>query len=66
MKGLILKINMYFEQSVPVPAVSDISPPSIHHIPADHEPDKQLIDWLKEQGADPDTIDKVEYLYIGH
>ncbi|XP_026035901.1 mitogen-activated protein kinase kinase kinase 15 isoform X2 [Astatotilapia calliptera] len=36
----------------------DISPPSIHHIPADHEPDKQLIDWLKEQGADPDTIDK--------
>lgn len=36
----------------------DISPPSIHHIPADHEPDKQLTDWLKEQGADPDTIDK--------
>lgn len=36
----------------------DISPPSIHHIPADHEPDKQLIDWLKEQGADHDTIDK--------
>uniref|UniRef100_A0A669E3Y3 mitogen-activated protein kinase kinase kinase n=1 Tax=Oreochromis niloticus TaxID=8128 RepID=A0A669E3Y3_ORENI len=39
-------------------AVSDISPPSIHHIPADHEPDKQLTDWLKEQGADPVTIDK--------
>uniref|UniRef100_A0A3B4EXC2 mitogen-activated protein kinase kinase kinase n=1 Tax=Pundamilia nyererei TaxID=303518 RepID=A0A3B4EXC2_9CICH len=57
-KGLILKINMYFEQSVLIPVVSDISPPSIHHIPADHEPDKQLIDWLKEQGADPDTIDK--------
>lgn len=37
----------------------DISPPSIFHIPADHEPDKQLIDWLKEQGADADTIDKV-------
>ncbi|CAI5672670.1 unnamed protein product [Oreochromis niloticus] len=36
----------------------DISPPSIHHIPADHEPDKQLTDWLKEQGADPVTIDK--------
>uniref|UniRef100_A0AAX7U274 mitogen-activated protein kinase kinase kinase n=1 Tax=Astatotilapia calliptera TaxID=8154 RepID=A0AAX7U274_ASTCA len=45
-------------QSVLIPVVSDISPPSIHHIPADHEPDKQLIDWLKEQGADPDTIDK--------
>ncbi|XP_037613198.1 mitogen-activated protein kinase kinase kinase 15 isoform X1 [Sebastes umbrosus] len=36
----------------------DISPPSIFHIPADHEPDKQLTDWLKEQGADADTIDK--------
>ncbi|XP_075996543.1 mitogen-activated protein kinase kinase kinase 15 isoform X5 [Genypterus blacodes] len=36
----------------------DISPPSIFHVPADHEPDKQLTDWLKEQGADPDTIDK--------
>lgn len=37
----------------------DVSPPSIFHIPADHEPDKQLTDWLKEQGADADTIDKV-------
>ncbi|XP_047423876.1 mitogen-activated protein kinase kinase kinase 15 isoform X1 [Mugil cephalus] len=37
---------------------SDVSPPSIFHIPADHEPDKQLTDWLKEQGADQDTIDK--------
>ncbi|XP_075309026.1 mitogen-activated protein kinase kinase kinase 15 isoform X1 [Odontesthes bonariensis] len=36
----------------------DISPPSILHIPADHEPDKLLTDWLKEQGADADTIDK--------
>ncbi|KAK2859703.1 hypothetical protein Q5P01_004323 [Channa striata] len=36
----------------------DISLPSIFHIPADHEPDKQLIDWLKEQGADSDTVDK--------
>uniref|UniRef100_A0A8C4NW75 mitogen-activated protein kinase kinase kinase n=1 Tax=Dicentrarchus labrax TaxID=13489 RepID=A0A8C4NW75_DICLA len=35
-----------------------ISPPSIFQIPADHEPDKQLTDWLKEQGADADTIDK--------
>ncbi|KAA8580554.1 hypothetical protein FQN60_013512 [Etheostoma spectabile] len=36
----------------------DISPPSIFHIPPDHEPDKKLTDWLKEQGADTDTIDK--------
>ncbi|XP_058498666.1 mitogen-activated protein kinase kinase kinase 15 isoform X1 [Solea solea] len=36
----------------------DIAPPSIFHIPADHEPDKQLVDWLKEQGADADTVDK--------
>ncbi|KAK7881629.1 hypothetical protein WMY93_030038 [Mugilogobius chulae] len=36
----------------------DIAPPSIFHIPADFEPDKELTDWLKEQGADPDTIDK--------
>ncbi|MEQ2267271.1 hypothetical protein XENORESO_003837, partial [Xenotaenia resolanae] len=36
----------------------DISPPSILHVPADHEPDKRLTDWLKEHGADPDTIDK--------
>ncbi|XP_059901651.1 mitogen-activated protein kinase kinase kinase 15 isoform X1 [Gadus macrocephalus] len=37
---------------------SELPPPSIFHIPADHEPDKQLTDWLKEQGADPDTLDK--------
>uniref|UniRef100_A0A7N6F9C5 mitogen-activated protein kinase kinase kinase n=1 Tax=Anabas testudineus TaxID=64144 RepID=A0A7N6F9C5_ANATE len=37
---------------------TDISLPSIFPIPADHEPDKQLIDWLKEQGADADTIEK--------
>ncbi|XP_049421111.1 mitogen-activated protein kinase kinase kinase 15 isoform X2 [Epinephelus fuscoguttatus] len=36
----------------------DIAPPSIFQIPADHEPDKQLTDWLREQGADADTIDK--------
>lgn len=46
------KINQMF-------LISDFSPPSIFHIPADHEPDKLLSDWLKEQGADPDTIDKV-------
>ena len=40
--------------------VSDLPPPSIHHTPADHEPDKLLTDWLKEQGAGPDTIDKVD------
>uniref|UniRef100_A0A8D3E6H0 mitogen-activated protein kinase kinase kinase n=1 Tax=Scophthalmus maximus TaxID=52904 RepID=A0A8D3E6H0_SCOMX len=28
--------------------------------PGGHEPDKQLMDWLKEQGADADTIDKVD------
>ncbi|XP_061569010.1 mitogen-activated protein kinase kinase kinase 15 isoform X2 [Cololabis saira] len=36
----------------------DLSPPSIHHTPADHEPDKPLTDWLKEQGADANTMDK--------
>ncbi|KAM9827738.1 mitogen-activated protein kinase kinase kinase 15 [Neosynchiropus ocellatus] len=36
----------------------EMSPPSIFHIPADHQSDKQLTDWLKEQGADPDTVDK--------
>ncbi|XP_028288631.1 mitogen-activated protein kinase kinase kinase 15 isoform X2 [Parambassis ranga] len=36
----------------------DISPPSIVHISADHEPDKELTDWLIELGADPDTVDK--------
>lgn len=39
--------------------IPDVSPPSIFHVPADHEPDKQLTDWLKEQGADADTIEKV-------
>ncbi|XP_068603984.1 mitogen-activated protein kinase kinase kinase 15 [Brachionichthys hirsutus] len=37
---------------------ADISPPSIFHITADLEADKQLTDWLKDQGADADTIDK--------
>uniref|UniRef100_A0A3P9JY45 mitogen-activated protein kinase kinase kinase n=1 Tax=Oryzias latipes TaxID=8090 RepID=A0A3P9JY45_ORYLA len=36
----------------------NIAPPSIHHTPADHEPDKRLTDWLKEQGADPSTVEK--------
>ncbi|KAG7487358.1 hypothetical protein MATL_G00022380 [Megalops atlanticus] len=37
---------------------SEIVPPSIFHIPADLEPDKELTDWLKEQGADADSIEK--------
>ncbi|KAG9330640.1 hypothetical protein JZ751_023540, partial [Albula glossodonta] len=37
---------------------TEILPPSIFHIPADLEPDKELTDWLKEQGADTDTIEK--------
>lgn len=37
----------------------DITPPSIFQIPADFEPDKELTDWLNEQGADPDTIEKI-------
>ncbi|XP_037312384.2 mitogen-activated protein kinase kinase kinase 15 isoform X2 [Pungitius pungitius] len=36
----------------------DVLPPSIFKIPADHETDKPLTDWLKEQGADADTVDK--------
>ncbi|KAJ8278142.1 hypothetical protein GJAV_G00084320 [Gymnothorax javanicus] len=37
---------------------TEMNPPSIFHIPADMEPDKELTDWLKEQGADSDTIEK--------
>uniref|UniRef100_A0AAQ6A5P3 mitogen-activated protein kinase kinase kinase n=1 Tax=Amphiprion ocellaris TaxID=80972 RepID=A0AAQ6A5P3_AMPOC len=51
-------VSLAMERANRVRLVSDISPPSIFHIPADHEPDKQLTDWLKEQGADPDTVDK--------
>ncbi|XP_031651162.1 mitogen-activated protein kinase kinase kinase 15 [Oncorhynchus kisutch] len=36
----------------------DVPPPSIFQVPVDHEPDKQLTDWLKDQSADADTIDK--------
>ncbi|MBN3321685.1 M3K15 kinase, partial [Atractosteus spatula] len=36
----------------------DIPTPSIFHIPADLQGDKELTDWLKEQGADTDTIEK--------
>uniref|UniRef100_A0AAZ3SBQ6 mitogen-activated protein kinase kinase kinase n=1 Tax=Oncorhynchus tshawytscha TaxID=74940 RepID=A0AAZ3SBQ6_ONCTS len=37
-----------------------VPPPSIFQVPVDHEPDKQLTDWLKDQSADADTIDKVD------
>ncbi|KAG5850377.1 mitogen-activated protein kinase kinase kinase 15 isoform X2 [Anguilla rostrata] len=37
---------------------TEMIPPSIFHIPADVEPDKELTDWLKEQGADSDTMEK--------
>ncbi|XP_061094243.1 mitogen-activated protein kinase kinase kinase 15 isoform X1 [Conger conger] len=37
---------------------TEMIPPAIFHIPADMEPDKELADWLKEQGADSDTIEK--------
>ncbi|XP_067107476.1 mitogen-activated protein kinase kinase kinase 15 [Osmerus mordax] len=36
----------------------DLPPPSIFHVAADHEPDKQLTDWLKDQGADHDTVER--------
>uniref|UniRef100_A0AAY5K6P9 mitogen-activated protein kinase kinase kinase n=1 Tax=Esox lucius TaxID=8010 RepID=A0AAY5K6P9_ESOLU len=36
----------------------DIPPPSIFQVPVDRESDKQLTDWLKDQGADSETIDK--------
>lgn len=37
---------------------ADVPPPSIFHIPADEEVDKELTDWLKEQGADTQTIER--------
>ncbi|KAI2648930.1 Mitogen-activated protein kinase kinase kinase 15 [Labeo rohita] len=40
------------------PAAEMPSAPSIFHIAARPEPDKKLTDWLKEQGADSETIDK--------
>ncbi|KAJ8010749.1 hypothetical protein DPEC_G00078390 [Dallia pectoralis] len=35
---------------------TDIPPSSVFQVPVDS--DKQLTDWLKDQGADPETIDK--------
>lgn len=40
------------------------STPSIFHIATRPEPDKKLTDWLKEQGADSETIDKVKYITL--
>ncbi|KAK2870177.1 hypothetical protein QQF64_021867 [Cirrhinus molitorella] len=40
------------------PAAEMPSTPSIFHITTHPEPDKKLTDWLKEQGADSETIDK--------
>uniref|UniRef100_A0A672Q9L1 mitogen-activated protein kinase kinase kinase n=1 Tax=Sinocyclocheilus grahami TaxID=75366 RepID=A0A672Q9L1_SINGR len=40
------------------PSAEMPSTPSIFHIAAHPKPDKKLTDWLKEQGADSDTIDK--------
>ncbi|XP_016129718.1 mitogen-activated protein kinase kinase kinase 15 isoform X3 [Sinocyclocheilus grahami] len=40
------------------PAAETSSTPSIFHIATHPEPDKKLTDWLKEQGADSETIDK--------
>ncbi|XP_026793790.1 mitogen-activated protein kinase kinase kinase 15 isoform X2 [Pangasianodon hypophthalmus] len=34
------------------------APPSIFHMSAEPEADKELTDWLKQQGADSETIDK--------
>jgi len=43
------------------------STPSIFHVAAQPEPDKKLTDWLTEQGADPETIDKVKtYETLNH
>uniref|UniRef100_A0A3B3T5Q6 mitogen-activated protein kinase kinase kinase n=1 Tax=Paramormyrops kingsleyae TaxID=1676925 RepID=A0A3B3T5Q6_9TELE len=46
----------------PLLPTTDIHPPSIFHIPADVEPDKELTDWLKELGVDADTVEKASML----
>ncbi|XP_021329469.2 mitogen-activated protein kinase kinase kinase 15 isoform X3 [Danio rerio] len=41
------------------PAAAEMpTTPSVFHVTAQPEPDKKLTDWLKEQGADSETIDK--------
>ncbi|KAL7840643.1 hypothetical protein AOLI_G00259660 [Acnodon oligacanthus] len=39
-------------------ATVETASPSIFRIPSEPEPDKELTDWLKEQGADSETVDK--------
>ena len=31
---------------------------------ADDDPDKQLTYWLKDQGADPDTVERVRHAFL--
>lgn len=63
---LIYYPSVCFSSSLTLCFLTDISPPSIFHIPADHEPDKELTDWLKENGANADTIDKVDDETLEH
>ncbi|XP_065114443.1 mitogen-activated protein kinase kinase kinase 15 isoform X2 [Paramisgurnus dabryanus] len=42
----------------PTVLVPETTAPSIFQIVTQPEPDKQLTDWLKEQGADSETVDK--------
>ncbi|XP_028821904.1 mitogen-activated protein kinase kinase kinase 15 isoform X3 [Denticeps clupeoides] len=37
---------------------ADVPQPSVFNIPGNLQPDKELADWLKEQGADAETIEK--------
>ncbi|XP_051970573.1 mitogen-activated protein kinase kinase kinase 15-like isoform X3 [Xyrauchen texanus] len=41
--------------------VAEMPTPSIFNMAAQPEPDKKLIDWLKVQGADSETIDKFAF-----
>lgn len=51
-------ILVLFQHPAPVPGAPG---PSIFHISTQPEPDKKLTDWLKEQGADSETVDKVTH-----
>uniref|UniRef100_A0AAY4AMF0 mitogen-activated protein kinase kinase kinase n=1 Tax=Denticeps clupeoides TaxID=299321 RepID=A0AAY4AMF0_9TELE len=44
---------------------SYVPQPSVFNIPGNLQPDKELADWLKEQGADAETIEKVR-LYTSY
>lgn len=57
----VLHVFLFSDNSV----LSVESPsPSIFHITAEPGADKELTDWLKQQGADSETINKVMTLYI--